>query len=155
MDWLEVLKEKCAEKGSKTVAEELGYAPSSIRLVLCGKFRPSADKILAKVAEVYGDIVVCPFNDARRKACMCALAKKLDKPPEDSRKLFRYWKTCRACLAKQTTKERSDKKTSTKIGEVAKTLESMADNAKSFGMAKRLKALQNEVRTIEQGEKQL
>lgn len=101
MEWLDILRSQVAEKGSKTVAEEIGYAPSSVRLAVNGKYTAKTAKLAAKVLEVYCAEITCPFSGERRRKNMCALARKLDKAPDDNPQLHRYWQTCQKCLEKK------------------------------------------------------
>lgn len=100
MEWLDILRRQVAEKGSRRVAEEIGYAASSVRLAVNGKYTANTAKLAAKVLEVYRSEITCPFSGERRRKNMCALARKLDKAPDDNPQLHRYWQTCRACLEK-------------------------------------------------------
>lgn len=55
MDWLELLRRMCAERGSQAkVAEELGLSKTTVSLVLAGKYPARSEAIGAAVLEVYG-----------------------------------------------------------------------------------------------------
>lgn len=60
--WLEILKRQAEVHGRAAVARELGVSPSTISLVLSGKYPAATDGIEARVMAIYGHDgqVACP-----------------------------------------------------------------------------------------------
>lgn len=60
--WLEILRRQVQARGASLVARELGVSPTTISLVLSGKYGASTDKIERRVKLIYGDGtgVTCP-----------------------------------------------------------------------------------------------
>jgi hypothetical protein len=52
--WIEVLKRHVEQKGPRRVAQELGFARSTIDLVCQGKYKASTKRIEERVKAVYG-----------------------------------------------------------------------------------------------------
>jgi len=60
--WIEILRRQIANRSTSTVARELGVSPTTISLVLSGKYGASTGKIERKVMRIYGngDGITCP-----------------------------------------------------------------------------------------------
>jgi len=60
--WLEILRRQTANKSTAAVARELGVSPTTISLVLSGKYGASTDRIERRVMRIYGagDGIDCP-----------------------------------------------------------------------------------------------
>jgi len=64
--WLTILRRQAKTKGQAAVARELGVSPSTISMVLAGKYRASTEAIARRVQNIYGNggLVQCPVLGA-------------------------------------------------------------------------------------------
>ncbi len=64
-NWLDILRAKVKEQGTKQTAKELGIARSSLSLALAGNYPASTKQIERKVLRMYGkDAILCPVAGA-------------------------------------------------------------------------------------------
>lgn len=53
--WMEILRRQVDAKGASVVAREMGISPSTVSLVLSGKYGASTARIERLVMQIYGD----------------------------------------------------------------------------------------------------
>lgn len=99
--WRKILAQQVAEKSAGEVARELGISPTTVSLVLSGKYGASTDNIERKVSAIYGDggQVTCPVLgriDPSRCADTWELAHKIGVRAGNPAKIKLY-KTCLKC----------------------------------------------------------
>jgi len=60
--WLRMLRQQVDRRGASAVARELGISPSTVSLVVSGKYPASTAKIEQRITNLYGDrgMVACP-----------------------------------------------------------------------------------------------
>ncbi|BDD85964.1 helix-turn-helix domain-containing protein [Desulfofustis limnaeus] len=99
--WLAILEREIAAKGRGQVARELGVSPSTLSLVLSGKYPASTEKIENRVAEIYGEdgLVNCPMLgeiEPARCADNWQRAQKIKAAGNPA--TIRLYRACRSCL---------------------------------------------------------
>ncbi|TAN50864.1 MAG: LacI family transcriptional regulator [Methylococcaceae bacterium] len=94
---LALLAAKREELGDKAVTVALGYSVCSniVRLVVNGSYGGNPEKLLAKVAAVYGKLH-CPFLLSDISHAECREHAGRSKPADDPRSV-RHWRACRIC----------------------------------------------------------
>jgi hypothetical protein len=96
IDPLQILREKREALGTKAVADALGYAESSIRVALTGKWNGNAAKLHAKVLAVYAAAVHCPH--VARQIPMAECQSRAQSPrPFGGQARERWWHACQSC----------------------------------------------------------
>ncbi|MEN8134298.1 MAG: hypothetical protein ABFS18_02010 [Thermodesulfobacteriota bacterium] len=103
--WLKILKQQVEAKGAATVAREVGISPTSLSLILAGKYPAKTANVERKVLAVYGTesgLVACPALGEIEPA-LCAqnfnLAKKIGVRCGNPATLKLY-KTCIKCAVR-------------------------------------------------------
>jgi hypothetical protein len=96
MGTLELLKKAVAAHGQSAVARAIGYSCSAVNQAVHGKYRGSLQKLLQRVAEVYGTgTVACPVM-GEISIQRCAAERK--KPfAATSPQRVRLYHACRRC----------------------------------------------------------
>jgi transcriptional regulator with XRE-family HTH domain len=95
-----LLRKMVATYGQAEVARLIGYSPSAISQALKGSYGAGLDRILMRVAEVFGDGTVrCPImGEIPLKRC----AEERKKPfGVSSPQRVRLWLACRKCEARR------------------------------------------------------
>lgn len=95
--WVIRLVRECDQRGQSSVARELGLSPSTISLVLAGKYPASLKGVQGRVEQRYGrDDVFCPF-----RGCLVALEacdnQRLKPFSSVSPYSVAWWRACRGC----------------------------------------------------------
>lgn len=99
--WLEILRRQIANRTTSLVARELAVSPTTISLVLSGKYGASTDKIERRVMRIYGngDGITCPVL-GRISPLKCVetweLAGKIGSKAGNPRTI-RLYKACLKC----------------------------------------------------------
>lgn len=97
-DPLAVLKAKRAELGTKTVAELLDVAESTIRAVCSPKGYPGdPGRIYAAVRRLFMDVVHCPHIDEDIPAAQCRQRALGPEPFGGAGARKRWWRACQDC----------------------------------------------------------
>ena len=94
--WLARLRAECARKNIKDVAMRLGYARTTISLVLGGRYPGQTDRIERQVIRILGGGVRCPHLKHVIEADACQRTRRGPMPTSDPVRL-RHWSACRAC----------------------------------------------------------
>ncbi|KGJ19332.1 hypothetical protein [Paracoccus sanguinis] len=97
-DYLDLLRaEKARGRTTADIARQLGFARTSISLLLSGNYPAArAPKIEAKVLEVFGRAIVCPHLGAEIERDACD-AHRTSPMPTSSADRLRHWTACRTC----------------------------------------------------------
>jgi len=95
-DPLEVLRERREVLGTKAVAEALGYTESTIRVVCTGRYPGDPRHILAKVLEVYVNVVHCPHIGEPVSLASCRLRATGPRPRGGQARAL-WWQACQQC----------------------------------------------------------
>lgn len=91
-----LLEQKCEELGNSQVARDTGCSATTISLVRRNKYGADTDRILERVAEVYGsDHVNCPLLGDISLG-RCATERRRDFSPTNRDRVQQY-RTCRTC----------------------------------------------------------
>lgn len=105
-DWMEILREEVAKSNVTEVARQMGYARSTISLVVHGRYPGDPHKVAARVIEVFSDRRLCPHTQQTISAADCAETHSAPMPTSNAKRL-RHWTACRACPFAQSTPERT------------------------------------------------
>jgi DNA-binding transcriptional regulator YdaS (Cro superfamily) len=78
MTWLDTLRTVCAAEGQKTVAQRLGFSPTTISQVLSDTYNADTKRVQAAVeGALMGARVDCPvIGDIPRQACIAHQRRK-------------------------------------------------------------------------------
>lgn len=94
--WRELIQAKLDAGGSLTaLAQELGYARTSLSLAFRGKYKGSTDKIEKRVIEVLST-VECPYLDKSITTAQCSAFSEREAPTHNPSEM-RHWRQCRKC----------------------------------------------------------
>ncbi|MCT4654387.1 MAG: MarR family transcriptional regulator [Cohaesibacter sp.] len=97
---MELLLEQKARLGSiQAVANVLGVSRTQVSLYLSGTYANRggrADKLEAKVLEVFGSLKLCPHQQTEITPQSCQEARTAPMPTSDPAKL-KLWIACKAC----------------------------------------------------------
>jgi lambda repressor-like predicted transcriptional regulator len=94
--WRELIQAKLDAGGSLTaLAQELGYARTSLSLAFRGKYKGSTEKIEKRVIEVLST-VECPYLNESITLTQCATYKERDAPTQNPTQM-RHWRKCQSC----------------------------------------------------------
>jgi hypothetical protein len=112
MSWLEILGRRVEEKGNRIAARELGVSPSTVSLVMAGKYGASTSNIEARVMAIYGrgGKVECPELgeiDAAECAETHERARKFGRRATGNPETLRLYLGCLKCPARRVTSHRS------------------------------------------------
>ena len=103
-EWLQTLRAACRADGITATAARLGYARSSISLVVHGQY-PSTTREIEKAVTRYLDAMVpCPHLGRPITTGICAAAGAGPMPKNDPDR-FRLWTACRTCPLNPRPKE--------------------------------------------------
>ena len=94
--WLARLRAECARTSINAVALRLGYARTSISLVLAGRYPGQTDRVERKVERIFGALVTCPHRKTSIEPDDCRSTRRGPMPTSDPVRL-RQWSACRAC----------------------------------------------------------
>ncbi len=95
-DRMELLTKAVAEYGQAAVARKLKYSASAVNQILKGKYAGNTDKLLQKVAEVYGaDTVQCPVM-GEIALSKCADERRKPFAPSSPQRA-KLWRACKEC----------------------------------------------------------
>jgi hypothetical protein len=96
-DLLELFKAKREEIGTHALAESLGIADATVRVVCSGKCKP--DHVLKAFAAKYIDIVTCTFTEEALNRDECRQRYNAPRPTFGATKQH-WWLTCQHCQHK-------------------------------------------------------
>lgn len=94
-NWKTMLQKAVDTTSPREVAAKLGYSRATISLVLAGKYPGRADKVEARVIEVFGR-VECPFEHQVITPADCK-AHALVKAPTHNPIKMEHWRACLHC----------------------------------------------------------
>lgn len=91
-----LMAEKAKGRSTAAIARDLGYARTSIALVLSGNYPVEPTRVLAKAVEVYGADVACPHlgREITRTACDEHRSRPM---PTSSAAALKHWTACKTC----------------------------------------------------------
>lgn len=97
-DSMTLLKQAVAQSGQSAVARSLGYSASVVNQVIHNKYPGRMEKVLLRVAEVYGtDTIDCPvMGMITLKRCSAERKKPF---AATSPQRVRLYLSCRTCTA--------------------------------------------------------
>ena len=94
--WKNLVHARIAELGSiQKVADELGYARSSLSLALRDKYVGSTEQLEKRVIKVL-DKVECPYLGYEISSDQCRKFKERDAPTQNPAEM-RHWRECQFC----------------------------------------------------------
>lgn len=97
-EYLELLRaEKARGRTTADIARQLGFARTSISLLLSGNYPADrAPKIEAKVLEVFGGKIACPHlgRELERPECDAHRTRPM---PTSSASALKHWTACKTC----------------------------------------------------------
>ena len=97
IDWRKILQEEVKMAGSiQAVADQLGYARSSISLALADNYTGRTDKIRAKVIATFCDRIICEHTSLDMSQADCTDHRDRPLPQSDPSEL-RHWLVCQSC----------------------------------------------------------
>lgn len=92
--WFQVLEQQRDKSSISDVARQMGYARSTISLVLSGKYDGGTDAIAAKTLATFTDFVTCPHLRREITNAECTDYHTRAMPMSDPEEL-RHWMKCR------------------------------------------------------------
>lgn len=96
LKWKKLVYARIEELGSiQKVADELGYARSSLSLALRDKYVGSTEQLAKKVIKVL-DKVECPYLGYEISRGKCRKFKERDAPTQNPAEM-RHWRECQFC----------------------------------------------------------
>lgn len=103
--WIVLVEQRIEQLGSiQKVANELGYARSSLSLALRGKYVGSTERLEQTVIRVLGSLN-CPHLGQEITPDQCQAYKHREAPTQNPADM-RHWRTCQQCpLGAATRKE--------------------------------------------------
>ena len=97
INWRQILREEVENAGSiQAVANQLGYARTSISLALGDNYKGRTDKIRAKVIATFCDRIICTHTGSDMSQFDCTDYRDRALPQSDPEEL-RHWLTCQSC----------------------------------------------------------
>lgn len=94
--WRELIQAKLDAGGSFTaLAQELGYARTSLSLAFRGKYKGSTEKIEKRVIEVFST-VECPHLCKSITTPQCSTYREREAPTHNPSEM-RHWRKCQSC----------------------------------------------------------
>lgn len=103
MDALELLRAKVAESNCTRVAAAIGYARTSVSLLVNGRYPGNPRKLLDAVVRVYGR-VACPYLGREIAPEECR-DHALRPSPTHNPMLMRHWRACQGCPLKPSRED--------------------------------------------------
>ena len=95
-EWLTILKRECEGRSKAAVARELGYARTSVSLVVSGRYGGSPARIAARVMEVFGKPRFCPHLKSEISPVACS-DRRSGPMPTSSASDLKHWTACKSC----------------------------------------------------------
>lgn len=95
-DWMAILRDEVAKSSVAAVAREIGYARTSLSLVLHGRYQGSTDRVAARVLECFADHFLCPHQGSEISPASCRELRDRPMPTSSARDL-RQWTACQHC----------------------------------------------------------
>lgn len=96
-DLLELFKKKRDEIGTTALAESIGVSNATVRSIATGHYRGLPDGVLAKFAERWVDVVLCPHINEVLNRDECKQRHTAPKPFGGKAKQA-WWETCQICI---------------------------------------------------------
>lgn len=94
--WHEILNDEIKHRTIKSVADDLGYARSSISLLFHGRYPGSNRKIVAKIYEIFSREIDCPYLQCSIVPSRCKTLRLASMPTSEPHKL-KHWTACQSC----------------------------------------------------------
>ncbi|AZN69282.1 LysR family transcriptional regulator [Acinetobacter haemolyticus] len=95
-EWKELVYSRIDELGSiQKVADELGYARTSVSLALRDKYVGSTEKLVKRVYEVLSQ-VQCPYLNQAITFAKCKGYEEREAPTQNPSEM-RHWRACKSC----------------------------------------------------------
>lgn len=95
-EWQKLVYDRIEQLGSiQAVADEIGYARSSLSLALRNKYKGSTAKLEEKVFSVLSQ-VQCPFLGESISFAQCKAYCKREAPTHNPAEM-RHWRVCQGC----------------------------------------------------------
>lgn len=95
-EWFRLLKAQAAARTQTEIAREIGYARTSVSLLLSGQYPRRPTGIATRILEVYGAGIECPFLGGEIPRATCDETRLAPMPthrPSD----LRHWTACQSC----------------------------------------------------------
>lgn len=86
------------------IANDLGYARTSLSLVLAGKYIGSPKRICKKIVEVFGQ-VDCPYLEQVIRPEQCVGLSERDAPTHNPSEM-KHWRACQRCSKRGMARRR-------------------------------------------------
>ena len=99
LNWMEILKAAIAADGQNKTAVRLGYSPTTISLVMSGRYLGKTDKVAARVINVLAK-VHCPYLDQQIDMSICTDTAQGQVPTHNPSKM-QHWRACQTCIFNQ------------------------------------------------------
>lgn len=96
--WLTILAQAVKSSSRQAVADKLDVSRTTISLVLAGKYPAKADKIAAKVLDMFARIT-CAHTSVEITHAECR-ALSTSSVPTSSPQAMRHWRACQSCAHK-------------------------------------------------------
>ncbi|OTG87675.1 LysR family transcriptional regulator [Acinetobacter sp. ANC 4558] len=105
-EWISLVESRIEQLGSiQKVADELGYARTSLSLALRGKYIGSTERLERTVMKVLGS-VTCPHLEKQISPDECISFRERNAPTQNPAEM-RHWRACQqcphACIRKRIT----------------------------------------------------
>lgn len=105
--WVVLVEQRIEQLGSiQKVADELGYARSSLSLAIRGKYVGSTERLEETVLKVLGS-VHCPILDKSLEADECVQFREREAPTQNPAEM-RFWRACQKCPVACRKKNRKE-----------------------------------------------
>lgn len=101
-EWFTVLKAEIAKSSMSKIARKIGYSPTSISLILNGKYAGKPDKVAQKVLEIFTK-VSCPYERAELPRSGC-IEIALSPAPTHNPIKMQHWRACQKCPKRPSEK---------------------------------------------------
>lgn len=94
--WRDLIQAKLDQGASLTaLAQEIGYARTSLSLAFSGKYKGSTDTLAKRVVEVFST-VQCPHLNESITTSQCAAYREREAPTHNPTQM-RHWRKCQSC----------------------------------------------------------
>lgn len=94
-NWMEILKANIAAEGQNKTALKLGYSPTTISLVMSGRYLGKTDKVAERVIKILAT-VHCPYLNQQLDMQVCTDTAQGQIPSQNPIKMD-HWRACQNC----------------------------------------------------------